>query len=246
MIDQAEWSHRNRRKTAMQATLTEKSYQHIRQMLVRAELRPGQRLVTRTLAEEIGVSLAPVREALYRLATEGLVEHVPGAGAFVRSADPQDLDELYVLRDAVESCAAAEAARYIADDQLADLDAIVDDWCDIAAAIAHNLSGHATRAQLDRWLDNEEQFHDILVRASRNRLLAKVISDHRAISAVFEAQRDDPALLTREVAERTCRDRRGLMDALRDRDPATARQLTSDQIQKGKRTVLAFLRQRKR
>ncbi len=230
----------------MQATLTEKSYQHIRQMLVRAELRPGQRLVTRTLAEEIGVSLAPVREALYRLATEGLVEHVPGAGAFVRSADPQDLDELYVLRDAVESCAAAEAARYVNDDQLTELDAIVDDWCEIAAAIAGNSDGHATRRQLDRWLDNEEQFHDILVRASRNRLLAKVINDHRAISEVFEAQRDDPALLTHEVAERTCRDRRALMDALRDRDPAKTRQLMSDQIQKGKRTVLAFLRQKRR
>ncbi len=246
MIDQAGYGHRNRRKTTMQATLTEKSYQHIRQMLVRAELRPGQRLVTRTLAEEIGVSLAPVREALYRLATEGLVEHVPGAGAFVRSADPQDLDELYVLRDAVESCAAAEAARYITDDQLAELDAIVDDWRDIAEAIAAGTDGHATRPQLDRWLDNEEQFHDILVRASRNRLLAKVINDHRAISAVFEAQRDDPALLTHDVTERTCRDRRGLMDALHGRDSAKARRLMSDQIQKGKRTVLAFLRQKRR
>lgn len=229
----------------MQATLTEKSYQHIRQMLVHAELRPGQRLVTRTLAEEIGVSLAPVREALHRLATEGLVEHVPGAGAFVRSANPQDLDELYVLRDAVESCAAAEAARYVTDDQLAELDAIVDDWCDIAVAIGTEAERHATRPQLDRWLDNEEQFHDILVRASRNRLLAKVISDHRAINAVFEAQRDDPELLTHDVAERTCRDRRDLMDALRERNPSQARQLMSDQIQKGKRTVLAFLRQKR-
>ena len=152
----------------------------------------------------------------------------------------------YVLRDAVESCAAAEATRYISEDQLAELDAIVDDWRDCAAVIAARADGHATRSQLDRWLDNEEQFHDTLVCASRNRLLAKVISDHRAIDAVFEAQRNDPVLLTHEVAERTCRDRRALMDALRDRDPAQARQLMSDQIQTGKRTVLAFLRQQRR
>ena len=176
----------------MQPTLTEKSYLHIRQMIVRSELRPGQRLVTRTLADQIGVSLAPVREALYRLATEGLVEHVPGAGAFVRSADAQDLEELYVLRDAVESCAASEAARYISDDQLVELDAIVQDWQAISTAIAGRPEGHASQEELDRWLDNEEQYHEILLRASRNRLLAKVINDYRAISSVFEAQRGGP------------------------------------------------------
>lgn len=230
----------------MQATLTEKSYQHIRGMLLSGQLTPGQRLVTRTLAEQIGVSLAPVREALHRLATEGLVEHVPGAGAFVRTADRQDLEELYVLRDAVESCAAAEAAKYITKDQLDDLDALVDDWSKISAAIAGSPKRHATKALLNRWLDNEEHFHQVLVEASRNRLLARVIRDYRAVSAVFEAQRADPAILTQEVAERTSRDRHDLMESLHDRDPDRARQLMSDQIQKGKRTVLGFLRQKRR
>ena len=87
----------------MQATLCEKAYQHVRVLLTRGELPPGQKLVTRNLANDIGVSLAPVREALSRLATEGLVEHVPGAGVFVRKLDRQDLEELYILRDAIES-----------------------------------------------------------------------------------------------------------------------------------------------
>jgi len=230
----------------MQATLNEKAYQHVRVMLTRGDLAPGQRLVTRTLAEDIGVSLAPVREALHRLATEGLVEHVPGAGAFVRNPDRQDLEELYVLRDATESCAAAEAARYAPEECLDELAAIVDVWCEIAESISTNSKGHATKSQLDRWLDNEEQFHEILVKSSRNRLLAKVVRDYRAISAVFEAQRGDPSILTQEVAEETCHSRRELLKALRARDSELARKLTSEQIQRGRKTVLGHLTRKSR
>lgn len=204
-------------------------------------LPPGLRLVTRTLADEMGVSLAPVREALHRLATEGLVEHVPGAGAFVRERDRQDLEELYVLREATESCAAAEAAKYASGEQLDELDAIVTDWCEIAESIAERPKGRATKVQLNRWLDNEEQFHEILAEASRNRLLAKVIRDYRAFSAVFEAQRGNPSILTREVAQQRCQSRRDLLRALRVHDAALARKLTSEQIQRGRRTVLGHL-----
>jgi len=230
----------------MQENLSEKSYFYLRGKLTRGELGPGAQLVNRSLATEIGVSVTPVREAINRLASEGLVEQVPGGGAFVRSVDRQDLEECYVVRDALESCAAAEAARYITDDQLDELEAIVDEWCEIAAAIGENGKGHATREQLNRWLDNEEHFHDILVRGSRNRLLAKVVRDHRVINAVFEAQRDDPAILTGEVAAMTSHGRRELMRALRNRDHDQARQLVSAEIQRGKRTVLAFLRRKRR
>lgn len=228
-------------KTAMQVTLSEKAYQHIRGMLASRELSPGQRLVTRTLAEEIGVSLAPVREALYRLATEGLVEHVPGAGAFVRKPDRQELEELYILRDLTESYAAAEAAKHASEECLDELDAIVDAWTEIAEAIAASPKGHATKAQFNRWLDNEELFHEILVESSRNRLLAKVVHDYRAISSVFEAQRETPSILTHAVAERTCRSRRELLKALRVRDAELAKKLTSEQIQQGRKTVLGHL-----
>ena len=71
----------------MEQTLAEKSYDYIREKLSRGELPPGKRLVNRTLADEIGVSVIPVREAIHRLATEGLVEHVPGSGAFVRKTN---------------------------------------------------------------------------------------------------------------------------------------------------------------
>ena len=94
----------------MTTSLAEQAYKHIRGKLSNGTFVPGEQLVNRVLATEIGVSVIPVREAINRLATEGLVEHVPGSGAFVRQADGQQLHDLYVLRDALESCAAGEAA----------------------------------------------------------------------------------------------------------------------------------------
>ncbi len=230
----------------MDQTLAEKSYRYIRQKLSGGELPPGKRLVNRTLANEIGVSVIPVREAIHRLASEGLVEHVPGAGAFVRKPDRQDLDNLYVLRDALESCAAAEAARYITTEQLEELEDILDRAQQTAKEIKRQPKRHSNKRLLDRWLDDEQQFHELLIAASRNPLLAKVVDEHRAISNVFASQRSDPRMLTAEVAIETCRSKAELLQSLRDRDSSLARQLMSDQIQRGRKMVIAYFKDQRR
>lgn len=229
----------------MSQSLSEKSYNYIRRQLESGQLAPGVRLVNRTLAEDIGVSVIPVREAIHRLASEGLVQHVPGAGAFVRNPSRQDLDNLYVLRDALESCAAAEAARHITDDELHQLQLILERANATVSQMQAQKRKHSTKRQLDRWLDDEQQFHSLLIEASRNALLAKVVDDNRAIGSVFAAQRNSPQLLTVEIAQATCQSKAELIEALRDRDPATARQLMSQQIQHGRKIVMEyFTRQR--
>lgn len=226
----------------MEQTLAERSYAYIRKKLSDGDFAPGSRLVNRALASEIGVSVIPVREAIHRLATEGLVEHVPGSGAFVRKVDPQELDNLYVLRDALESCAAGEAARYITDFQLEDLEAILAEAQALAEEI--DVATHATAEQFDAWLDTEQRFHQLLIEAARNPLLAKVAREHRAISQIFEAQRDDPQLLTAAVAASTCNGKQRLIKALKARDRHVAREVMSEQIQIGRKQVLSHLRRR--
>lgn len=229
----------------MEQTLAEKAYDHIRVKLARGELAPGNRLVNRLLAAEIGVSVIPVREAIHRLSSEGLIEHVPGAGAFVRETDPQEIDNLYVLRDALESCAAGEAARYATEPQLEELEVILTEARTIATKIAGQASGHATKRQLNAWLDLEQRFHGLLIEAARNPLLGKVTREHRAISQIFNAQRETPLILTADVAKNTCIGKSKLLKALRRRDHTVARNLMSEQIQRGRRQVLRHLRNRK-
>jgi DNA-binding GntR family transcriptional regulator len=212
--------------------LADRAYRFIKQEMQDGALVPGVQLVNRKLASKIGVSVIPVREAIHRLVSEGLVEHVPGAGAFVRNPNREDLEELYVLRDALESCAAAEAARYITPHQLDDLDALLAEFHEIRELVAKRSDGHATPAQFNRWLDLEETFHEIVIDASRNRLISKVVREHRAVTTVFESQRNSSKLLT--------------LAALRAGDGPLAREVMSAQIQRGCRDVLAFLRQQER
>jgi DNA-binding GntR family transcriptional regulator len=229
----------------MQETLAEKNYQELRRKVLTGELRPGAQLVNRTLAQEMNTSLAPLREAIHRLASEGLVQHIPGAGAFVRKPSPQDLEELYILREAVESCAAAEASRYVNERQLDELDALCGDFREIAGQIGRQKKQAATEELLDRWLDCEERFHAIVVEAARNRLLKKVVLDHRALGEVFRVQRHRPDILTPDVAEETCRGHEAIAAALRRRDADLAHRLMSAHVRGGRKTVLDYLREQR-
>ena len=122
----------------MELSLAEQAYRHIRGKLADGELAQGKQLVNRVLADENGVSVIPVREAINRLTSEGLVEHVPGAGAFVRRVDCEQLNNLYVLRDALESCAAGEAARNITPYQLEELESLLNEAREITKQVASN------------------------------------------------------------------------------------------------------------
>jgi DNA-binding GntR family transcriptional regulator len=226
----------------MERTLAERSYDYIRKKLAGGDLPLGQRLVNRVLADEIGGSVIPVCEAIHRRASEGLVEHVPGSGAFVRKTDPHDLDNLYVLRDALESCAAGGAARYITEHQLEELESILNEAQEIGQQIERQSKKHTTKRQINAWLDTEQRFHELLIEAARNPLLAKVAHEHRAIGQIFDAQRSDSQLLTSDVAAQTCSGKRDLIEALRHRDHQRARELMSEQIQRGRKQVLRHLR----
>ncbi len=84
-------------------------YNVLRQAIVGYGLKPGARLNVDELAQQLGVSLTPVRGAIQQLATEGLVEIRPRSGTFVASLTPQDIEETFRIRCALE-CLAAEDA----------------------------------------------------------------------------------------------------------------------------------------
>jgi GntR family transcriptional regulator, carbon starvation induced regulator len=84
----------------------------IRQAILDGELAPGERLITATLSERFSVSPTPLREALQRLAGEGLVEFAAQRGARVTPLSARDRDELAELRKLLEPETAAQAARH--------------------------------------------------------------------------------------------------------------------------------------
>src|SRR5262245_45572811 len=85
-------------------------YEQLRDQILAGDLRPGEVINERTVAESLGSSRVPLREALIELQRDGLVRLVPRRGAFVRTFSAPDVQHLYELREALEGLAAARAA----------------------------------------------------------------------------------------------------------------------------------------
>ena len=93
----------------MGENLSQKAYWHIHDKLSAGTLKPGFRLSNRAVAKEVGISFTPVREALNRLVSEGLLEYRAGLGVFVPECSRREIEELYEVREMLE-CAAVDGA----------------------------------------------------------------------------------------------------------------------------------------
>jgi DNA-binding GntR family transcriptional regulator len=90
----------------------------IRQAIIDGRVPPGHRLKEEELAQQLGISRTPVREALLVLQSEGLVEAAPNRGATVRAYETSDLEDMYELRALLEGNAAGRAATRVTPEQL--------------------------------------------------------------------------------------------------------------------------------
>src|SRR5438046_2098510 len=107
-------------------TLWQRVYEHLREEILSERLQPGAELLEVPLSEELGVSRGPIREAIGRLAAEGLVTVKPRRGAVVRSLSKDEFLELYQVREALEIMAVRLAVPRLAPDDLAALQSLTD------------------------------------------------------------------------------------------------------------------------
>jgi DNA-binding GntR family transcriptional regulator len=118
----------------------------IRDAILSGKLRPGDRIAQEALARELGTSRIPVREALGELESEGLVVLVPHSGARVAHVNLVELEEVYLIREAVEPMLLAESAAHLTDEQLTRL-----------RVIAEEIEGSVGRPE--NWLQLDRSFH---------------------------------------------------------------------------------------
>lgn len=132
----------------------------LRDALLNGELKPGQVLIETELAAQLGVSRAPIREALQRLNSEGLLDIVPYHGTTVRKLTRRDVEELYSLRSTLETFALRRLHEHNNPDDIATLHGIFQEMFD--AATAGDIKGVNA---IDR------RFHDTIIELSRHELL---------------------------------------------------------------------------
>jgi len=199
----------------------------IRDAITDGRLEPGARLKEEQLARDLGLSRTPVREALQRLSNEGLVEIVPNRGAFVRSYEPDDLDELYDLRALLEGHAAARAASRITADQLATLRAS----CDRFEALG---AGSPVEALV---LENGH-FHDTILEAAGSELLAGMIQQVFKLPLVYRSY----VWYSPDQKRTSERDHRRLVQSFEQRDAEAAQAIMRDHVLGARDVLLAHLR----
>lgn len=132
----------------------------LRDLIIKGELKPGDAIVETELASSLGVSRAPLREALQTLNTEGLVEIIPYYKTIVRHLKQRDITELYSLRSTLESFAARLIIEHNDPHDILQLRSICDDM-----VMKANTGNTAETSAIDH------QFHDTLIALSDHNLL---------------------------------------------------------------------------
>ena len=150
--------------------LREVVFYTLRRQILKGELKPGERLMEIALANRLGVSRTPVREAIRKLENEGLVIMLPRRGAHVAEITRQELNDVLEIRSSLEELAIVRACENMTDD---DMEALKEAEADFARLVADESSDLATLGEAD------EHFHDLIYEGTGNRRLIQIINQLR-------------------------------------------------------------------
>ncbi len=210
-------------------SIREKAYVLIQQKIMRGELQPGSAVSEIALAQELGSSRTPVREALGQLAAEGLLEQTQNRGAVVIQLKRQDIIDLYELREALEVYAIGKvASRGNSDHQLERLRALALQIADLRDELARSRQTELNEKQMQQFIACDLGFHLSLVRMASNSRILKLLNETRLLIRIFSIHRhghDVPAL------SRIHQQHSDMLMAVADLAPGRAMQILADHIQ---------------
>lgn len=207
-------------------TLSAQVHERIRDAILKRLIKPGARIDQNQLADNLGVSIVPVREALKRLEVEGLVSIVPRRGAFVTEISLTHLDDLYYARALIEGEAVFQAVPKLRDEDFTVMGAMIEQMQ--AMTDANDVSGYIT---LNR------KFHTHIYAALNNQHLMQIIQNLLDRSELYRYRY---MYTTRDVAV-VHQEHRAILDACIRRDPAAARYAAVQHIQHAQRAIHEYV-----
>jgi len=209
---------------------TEKVYDLLAESIIKQRLSPGERLVERSLAERLGVSKTPVREALNRLKEEGLAEGTPYSGFFVARISPEDIEEIYELREVLEGLSAREATRKINEEQIKELNSIIQSF-----------ENCVRKKELEDYSSLDLKFHNLLAGISKNGRLFQTMQLLRNQTRILMST----SVVLPGRVEASLKEHKKIMDAIVSHKSDLAEQFAREHIRNVKRAVLKSLKKEK-
>ena len=199
-------------------------YGKLKQAIVKGDLPPDSRLIESRMANVMGISRTPVREAIHKLEREGLLRHNPSGGFFVVGLTRSDIEETFGIRSVLESYAARlAAAHHKGEEELDPLEQKI-----------HKYQLYLARGDLKALLRINTEFHDLLYALSRSPRLIKMISDLQDPIYRFR----QVLLKTEENARISNEDHKLMLKLISKRDLEGVESLVREHILRGQGIVL--------
>lgn len=206
-------------------------FEFLRDAILTGKLKPGERLMEIALAERLGVSRTPVREAMKKLEQENFIEMIPRKGAYVADINAKDMLDVLEIRALLEGFASSLAATRMSDKEVKDLERLADKF---ERAIVQE--------DKEALIETDNMFHDLIYRSTRNNKLTEIIKGlqdqfHR-FRIIYFSEFDDYATIL-EGHKR-------ILKAIKAQDSQLAKELAEDHIHVVKQSVFKWSESRKR
>ncbi|MBN8199850.1 MULTISPECIES: GntR family transcriptional regulator [Bacillaceae] len=194
----------------------------IREAIIRGDFKPGERLKQSDLAEKMGVSRMPVREAFRKLESEGLIKLEPHKGAVVKSISIKDIEEIYALRSELEKMAVYQSVDFLTDEDITQLSSLVAEM--------------EKADDADTFVQYNIDFHRLLVkRCNWERL-------NSFIGTLWNGlPQQTPHLLTGQI-ETSNTEHRKILEAVVKKDKETAANIVSEHIYRTGESLIESLK----
>ncbi len=206
-------------------TIRRKVYDYLREKLLSGEILPYEHLIEAKIAQEIGTSRTPVREALHNLELEGLIESIPRVGYVVKPISEQEVEEICEIRRVVEELTtrwAIEKAR----------DSLMEALKKNIAVSEEKISSGEVMA----FVELDAQFHEIIARFSGSQRLVELAQTLRRHMLRYRIQ----SIYLADNVLRAIEGHRGILEAIQKGDSAEVNRAIQDHLQQSKKDILRY------
>jgi DNA-binding GntR family transcriptional regulator len=203
--------------------LTDIAYEKIKSFIIIGNFAPGERISERTLSEHMGISTTTIKRALNRLSIEGLVEIRPRKGTYVSRFYLSSIEEIGIIRAALEGIAAKLAAAKATDDEIAVLRRQIG-----------FMEMHTESGDLDKLVEANSGFHRMIREIAKNLYMSQLIK----IVHSFDITVRRRALTDPEEAMRGINEHKAIFQAIADRNGGFAERLIKEHILRTSRFVV--------
>ncbi|MGO1479464.1 GntR family transcriptional regulator [Senegalia sp. (in: firmicutes)] len=199
-------------------------FEHLRESIILGKIPAGERLMEIQLAQQLGVSRTPVREAIRKLELEGLVIMLPRKGAYVSEVSLKDIKEALEIRVSLEGLGAYLAAERIEEDEL-----------ELLIKKHEELKECADKKDIDGILKKDEELHEIIFDAARNSKLIDMVDSLREQVQRFRIS----YVSTHSQALELYKEHKKIIDAIVKNDKEKAKQYAEEHIEISKKHIVS-------